>query len=657
MTGNRDATTNFQHYLKLIDKCATAGQAAMVSGSAVELPLLYTAQNFTDFDALFFDEHTLAIEHNMTIRTRFRNSCKNIVLEIDTRGIHTGFAKLRRNDGKLFEHYQGDPLCPAKGPSRKYEISNIVLRFIESFFNVTNDVTIDHVQAVFCPVWPSVADEWTQRARQHGWPTNELIKDIVSAGCHLVGKPHLKNVENKHEWRFSFSKAELLLLTSWNPNQLYIYHILRLVKHRLIQACGGSDKTSMSTYHFKTLMLWACEHKSVTFWDEENTVASIKELLVDMVVWLNEKRCPHYFIPSNNILDVIPNDEELHTETQFLVEIETNEALIHLVHKIPRACSECELDITCPNSTLLYTLFRFYHYNNNYFPRDQDISANIQRMKKKRLKQEMVHVFTAIQNQALFLKSSSPLSRRIALLQKIDDSFETIIKTRDSGLTRIRLSSKNGIMFLRSVGIESNHHSIDDGRQGRYAASVVCSNRSTDPHLQHFKLPTATTLMKALYKTAEEMHLGPSLIHGLAFAANYYYATRRDYQRAVRLCETGLNSPYVRRTSQAFPFTFASDFAILFDTSMQTVLGFLLLFTRELKPSNRHLKVCVRVSVLIFFRYILLQCFRMSQSWDDVSSTSTDLRYGQLCCGFHEDSQLLDYLVMNACLRASGIHV
>ena len=180
------------------------------------------------------------------------------------------------------------------------------------------ELTVDYVYSVLCPYWPSEADEWRIRKRCSGWPTRDMIEKIVAGGCHLVPKSHQSNPNDDTSWRFSFSQAELILLNTWNEVQKYIYHILRLLKSDVIAKCGGEKKTFLCTYHFKTLMLWACEEKPSDFWSEDRIEAAIEELLLQMIQWLIDKNCPNYFIRENNMLDYLQSDFDVSNEVLLL---------------------------------------------------------------------------------------------------------------------------------------------------------------------------------------------------------------------------------------------------------------------------------------------------------------------------------------------------
>ena len=110
----------------------------------------------------------------------------------------------------------------------------------------------------------------------------------------------------KLQWRLSFSRAEIVLINSWMPVQQIIYHMLRyfLKTEQLTDCADNCGAGTLNNYHIKTLMLWACELKTRTWWTENlNLVRICFELLHTLTVWLTEKRCPHYFINNCNLLD------------------------------------------------------------------------------------------------------------------------------------------------------------------------------------------------------------------------------------------------------------------------------------------------------------------------------------------------------------------
>jgi len=95
------------------------------------------------------------------------------------------------------------------------------------------------------------------------------------------------------------------VLQAWACLDL-VYHMLRfyMKTERLTECADNSSASTLSNYHTKTLMLWACELKPRSWWTENlNLVRICVELLQTLSVWLTDTRCPHYFISNCNLLD------------------------------------------------------------------------------------------------------------------------------------------------------------------------------------------------------------------------------------------------------------------------------------------------------------------------------------------------------------------
>ena len=90
----------------------------------------------------------------------------------------------------------------------------------------------DMVYCMRCLSWPVQAADWTSRHREYGWPDSGTVDCVVSNGCDAVNVAHslCRQDEwmNTHQWRLSFSRAEIILLNSWMPVQQIVYHMLRV---------------------------------------------------------------------------------------------------------------------------------------------------------------------------------------------------------------------------------------------------------------------------------------------------------------------------------------------------------------------------------------------------------------------------------------------
>ena len=164
----------------------------------------------------------------------------------------------------------------------------------------------DLVICMKCLMWPVEASEWVTRKRISGWPSEELVTKIVAQGCHVVPIAHWECPNDIHQWRLSFSVAEICLLKSWSPVQQIIYHVLRVFNKVFDNIAtkdllGNSANKMICNYHLKTLMLWACENKSTEWWSSQSVVLTCCNMLKYLCKWLRQGTCPNYFVKSCNL--------------------------------------------------------------------------------------------------------------------------------------------------------------------------------------------------------------------------------------------------------------------------------------------------------------------------------------------------------------------
>jgi len=173
-------------------------------------------------------------------------------------------------------------------------------------------LSVDLVRCMPCLSWPSQAADWPTRHRDYGWPDSATVDRVVDNGCDVVGVAHRQcrhdEWMSEHQHRLSFSRAEIVLLNSWMPVQQIVYHMLRVfVKAEQLTDSRPTDSSKLyaiSNYHIKTLLLWACELKSSTFWTVDLNLSRIcVEMLHTLSVWLSDTRCRHYFINNCNLID------------------------------------------------------------------------------------------------------------------------------------------------------------------------------------------------------------------------------------------------------------------------------------------------------------------------------------------------------------------
>src|SRR6218665_645099 len=314
----------------------TYNTRSLFSGSSSEIPAFYFFSKPTDVDFMLYNVNLCALPKDEQPPHNFKGD----VLRIEPQNDFPGYVTLKNSKNECHKHLQ------------KYDYDNPHGPALETSTGWST-LTFDSVFSVQCPYWPSEAHEWVTRHRSHGWPSKDLIDEIVKEGCFLVGKscPGLADDDKSH-WRYSFSKAEVKLISSWTDSQMYVYHVLRMIKSEIVKEGDDKKVTGICTYHFKTQMLWACEEEPAEFWEDSNLVTSICKLLTQMLQRLVDRNLPNYFIRDCNIVDsnvcVGSYREKLR-----LLNTELGRSILKS-NLPPKVCQECRATVSLPLQMVLY---------------------------------------------------------------------------------------------------------------------------------------------------------------------------------------------------------------------------------------------------------------------------------------------------------------
>ncbi|KAL4232746.1 hypothetical protein ACF0H5_007434 [Mactra antiquata] len=163
----------------------------------------------------------------------------------------------------------------------------------------------DLVTALKCTPWPREAKTWKERALKSEWLPNDLIQSIIDDGCHVVAVPSKNSLKPEIEWRMSFSASEGRIareaVTDYQ-RQCYIY--LKILRYQVMKPVSV-----LSSYVFKSVFLHSCEKLPIENW-ELHPGNCILYMLDVILHCLRKKHVPTYFLPENNLIDFM-NDEEL----------------------------------------------------------------------------------------------------------------------------------------------------------------------------------------------------------------------------------------------------------------------------------------------------------------------------------------------------------
>ena len=169
-------------------------------------------------------------------------------------------------------------------------------------------LSMDCVHCLISPSWPIAASEFLTRPRPSGWPSEQMIRQLKKAGCHVVGVGHPLSERKDIEWRWSFSVAERELAWDLNDTMIGCMTALKAIKQTHWNKTYPDSSTPFCSYFIKTACYWSYEYNT----SSDNVVTSCHEVLDWLISCYGVKYLPHYFIPDQNLIghisDVICKD-------------------------------------------------------------------------------------------------------------------------------------------------------------------------------------------------------------------------------------------------------------------------------------------------------------------------------------------------------------
>ncbi|XP_053409050.1 nucleotidyltransferase MB21D2-like [Mercenaria mercenaria] len=165
-------------------------------------------------------------------------------------------------------------------------------------------VPTDLVCALPCLPWPEIANSIKDRAVKSEWLQFPFVDSIVNDGCHIVAVPSKSSKKPELEWRISFSASEGRLAREVVTDKLrQCYVFLKILRYQSMKS-----KSILSSYVFKSVFLHCCEQLPVHYWKyfPGNCVLYMLDVLLEC---LEKKHVPTYFLPENNLIDHLTDDE------------------------------------------------------------------------------------------------------------------------------------------------------------------------------------------------------------------------------------------------------------------------------------------------------------------------------------------------------------
>ncbi|XP_052788324.1 uncharacterized protein LOC128223108 [Mya arenaria] len=131
------------------------------------------------------------------------------------------------------------------------------------------------------------------RPKPGHWPRHETLAKARQCETFLVPQGHAESDQSKLEWRFSTSLIERLLMFDLNILKIQVYTFLKILRKSFFKPLVGDR---LSTFHFKTALLFTLETYPPEIWQERNLLQCVIFCLKTIQRWFNLRHCPHYTI-------------------------------------------------------------------------------------------------------------------------------------------------------------------------------------------------------------------------------------------------------------------------------------------------------------------------------------------------------------------------
>lgn len=387
-----------EEFWSQLTKKAPGDIELIMTGSGAELDIALYSESPSDFDFMFYFKDWLGITVGEVVAESFKG--RVIRHELNAEGTHPGYTKIELRDSvdtikSMFKNWTMFRRN-SSGPAMK--VAADVLQFFSKICVIED---FDIIFSIRCQGWPATASEWETRDRPSGWPSKDQVKAIVNGGYHLVDKTHPHHTTNPDVfWRLSFSAAEAVLVRSWSQGQKFVYCLLRKMKQKVVATGGSSSKPiALSTYIFKTAMLWECEQRQQDFWNVKKMAKAFRAIVYRVIEWLIDKHCPNYFIPSNNMLDHFTNFQDFDREVQLLLLFTESEFVTHTLQQLtPLGSTPSMLNFALEFSRLMFPPWMQIHCTSEL--RDQPVHGSIfSRQQNYEVHLELKHLHSALRSQ------------------------------------------------------------------------------------------------------------------------------------------------------------------------------------------------------------------------------------------------------------------
>ena len=236
--------------------------------------------------------------------TILENVSDKDVLIIDDSATYPGYIRLRPTNTAYWSGCVEWLSCQ-EGFLRHLKVNRINDEIIKPF----DCLSVEQFQGLEYGVWPRQAYNWTKREPQSGWPSKETIREASEKGCLIIRRAHEFSEHPDIEWQFVFNEAEKVLVQSFTDAMMYCFRVFKTLVNQT-----RNLKVKPKTYWQLTAMFYSSERIPHQVWFS-NPGGCIMFLISWLYNHIHQKNLPHYFIPENNMIEHVDDEEMKYLET------------------------------------------------------------------------------------------------------------------------------------------------------------------------------------------------------------------------------------------------------------------------------------------------------------------------------------------------------
>lgn len=157
------------------------------------------------------------------------------------------------------------------------------------------------IKGIECIKWPKhIMDTWLSRKRPAGWPTEELLAEVIEEKCIVVPN----STHDPLSWSLNFMlPIRALIKRGTNAHQRHCYRLFKILVDFV-----SKENLNLPSYGVKTIFLYALEEIPSVHW-EQNKGICLLHMLDKLLSCLHKKQLSDYFMTVWNLLEDVTDDE------------------------------------------------------------------------------------------------------------------------------------------------------------------------------------------------------------------------------------------------------------------------------------------------------------------------------------------------------------